>query len=97
MSNRKPHNDWDGYVCERKSHHPQLPGHLIVLDRQRGGDWVDSNERWVVFYEPAKECGFDQGIVGVPTKASAIDIMKHAANGGNDIDFGQNSRKGGGS
>ena len=44
MSNRKPLNDTAGYVASLRAPF----GHLMITDRQNGGDWIDSDERWVV-------------------------------------------------
>lgn len=89
-SSRKPHSDYKGYVCERKSHHPDLPGHFVVLDRDKGGAWAfgGDGDRWAVMYEPSNDAS--STLVTLPTKRSATDLMKHAAAGGNDADFGQN-------
>jgi hypothetical protein len=50
LSKRKPHNDQLGYVSERKC---KLGGHIVILDRQNGADWIDADERWVVVHEPS--------------------------------------------
>jgi|ETNmetMinimDraft_25_1059894.scaffolds.fasta_scaffold06424_4 hypothetical protein len=53
---RKPHNDYAGYVFERKiRHNTGGGGHIVVIDRKKeGGDWVeglDTSHRWVVLFE----------------------------------------------
>lgn len=96
-SGRKPHNNYRGYVCERKSKHPKLPGHFIVLDAKDGGDWAfgGSELRWAVMYEPnIWETYRPATIVCMPTKISAIELMKAAASGSDECDFGQNDDEG---
>ena len=91
-SQRKPHNHYAGYVCELKSKHAQLPGHFVVVDgyeqgcaSKEGGD-----PRWYVMYEPTADCGNNPTLIGFSNQRSAREMMKHAAAGGNDGDFGQN-------
>lgn len=83
MSNRKPHMENDGYVTERKSKHPKLPGHFVVYDRENGFD-CDADDRWIVMHEPSS------AHVSVPTLASARALMVDMANGEDMADFGQN-------
>ena len=52
MKKRKPHDDYAGYVSERKVH-AYPGGYVIILDRKNGGDWVDAGNRWVVVVEPS--------------------------------------------
>lgn len=51
VSRRKPHNNQAGYVCERKVQHTR-GGHIVLLDRDNGGDWIDAPHRWVLSWEP---------------------------------------------
>ena len=76
MSKRKPLNDTAGYVCSRKC---QDGGYVMVIDRQNGGDWVAGDERWIVDKRNAEL--MNEGILGMPTKAGAIDLMKDTAAG----------------
>lgn len=45
MSNRKPHNDFNGYIFERK--HPK--GHIICLNAKEAG--IDAENKYVVTIE----------------------------------------------
>ena len=83
-TNRKPHAGNAGYTTERKSKHPQLPGYFVVYDRQRGFE-IDADERWIVMHEPSSHH------VAVSSLEKARSIMVAAAEGSNDVDFGQNS------
>lgn len=81
-SNRKPHNWFAGYVAERKVKHP-FGGHIIILDRDNGGEWVDGGERWVLLWEPVPESinaqRFGPRIVEMSTRENAYSLMKSAA------------------
>lgn len=84
---RKPHNNTAGYVCERKSYHPRLPGHFVVIDHEKGGDWLDSGGlRWSVVHFVGDRGGC---FVSSETKAGAIATMKEVAAGSDSVDFGQ--------
>jgi len=72
MAKRKPHSEIAGYVAERKCLRP-CGGHVVIYDRKNGGDWIDADDRWVVFHEPSTLH------VSVPSLAFARDIMKNAA------------------
>lgn len=85
-STRKPHNHLAGYRAELKSKHPGLPGHIVIFDRENGGDWIDAGDRWVVMHINGDDCGC---MVAVGSMASARDLMKHVANGGDEVDLGQ--------
>ena len=87
-STRKPHNHLPGYRAELKSKHLKLPGHIVIFDRQNGGDWIDATERWVVMHINGDDCGCT---VAVGSLTSARDLMKNVANGGDDVDLGQNT------
>lgn len=84
MSNRKPHNDNAGYVCELKSRHPNLPGHFVIYDRDATpSPGIDADSRWIVMHEPSSHH------VAVPSLRDARALMKTMAAGGNDADLGQ--------
>jgi hypothetical protein len=89
MSARKPHNDCEGYVCELKSKHPKLPGHFVIFDKNKGGDWVTGSDggRYAVVH--CKSDGTLGCLVTVPALPSARAIMKDMADGGNVADLGQ--------
>ncbi len=89
MSARKPHNDLAGYVCERKSHHPKLPGYFIIFDRDKGGDWVTGTDgsRWGLLHsKPNNTSGCVVCFSNLPT---ARAIMKDMCAGSDIADFGQ--------
>jgi hypothetical protein len=75
-SKRKPYNDDAGYVCSRKC--PDN-GHVVVYDRQNGGDWIDGETRWIVAKYNSE--GLNRGLMDMPTKADAIGFMKETAAG----------------
>lgn len=72
ISTRKPHNGIAGYVCELKCKRA-CGGHVVVYDRERGADWIDADERWVVMHEPSTLH------VAVSSLRHAREIMKDAA------------------
>ena len=83
-SNRKPHMHNAGYVTERKSQHPKLPGHIVIYDRDaEPSPGIDADERWIVMHEPSSYH------VSVKSRQVAQDLMVSMAAGGNDIDLGQ--------
>jgi hypothetical protein len=79
---RKPHMNNAGYVTERKSKHPKLPGHFVVYDREAGFE-IDADERWIVMHEPSSYH------IAVPSRRVAQLLMASMAAGGDDADFGQ--------
>ena len=84
MSNRKPHNDTAGYVCERRHPHG---GWLMLLDRQNGGDWVDADTRWVLVRMDVGHMAC--GTVAVVSRAMAYDIINNECRHGiHDVDWG---------
>lgn len=89
MSNRKPHNNLAGYVCERKSKHPKLPGHFGIFDRNNGGAWVtgDDGLRWGVAH--LKGDGTVGGVVTFSGLPSARALMLDMSQGSEAADFGQ--------
>lgn len=54
MTKRKPHNDTGGYVCELKG---ARGGYLVILDRDRGGDWIDADARWLLVWMGTEGAG----------------------------------------
>lgn len=81
---RKPHNGNAGYVCELKSHHPKLPGHFVIYDRNaKPSPDIDADFRWVLMHEPSSYH------VAFKTLADARYAMKEMANGSNLCDMGQ--------
>ena len=75
-SKRKPYNDDAGYICSRKC---ADGGHVVVYDRQNGGDWIDGTTRWVVAKYDADRA--NQGLLDMPTKLDALHQMKGTATG----------------
>jgi hypothetical protein len=78
-SKRKPYNGDAGYICSRKC--PD-GGHVVVYDRQNGGDWIDADTRWIVSKYDAER--LNEGVLEMATKAMAIDLMKDTAAGLDD-------------
>lgn len=84
MSTRKPHMQNAGYVTERKSKHPKLPGHFVVYDRDANpSPGIDADERWIVMHEPSSHH------VAVSSMDKARALMVDMSNGGDAADFGQ--------
>ena len=79
-SKRKPYNDDAGYVCSRKL--PGNNGHVVVYDREKGGDWIDGSTRWIVSHYDSE--GRNDGLIDQPTKADAIGLMKDTVLGETD-------------
>lgn len=82
MANRKPHRDLEGYVCERKSKHPRLPGHIVIFDRTKTNT-IDADYRWVVMSLPGTYH------VSVKSLSDARRIMQSVADGADTVDLGQ--------
>lgn len=81
MSKRKPLNDSAGYVASLRAPF----GHLMITDRDNGGDWIDSDERWVV-------SAFDHdlrnlALIEASSLRRAREIMKDAREAGFDTDW----------
>lgn len=81
MSNRKPLNDTAGYVASLKTPF----GYVMITDRDNGGNWIDSEERWVVH-------AFDKGLSNIALlEASSLrrarEIMKDARETGYETDW----------
>jgi len=86
---RKPHNGNAGYVCELKSKHPKLPGHIVIYDRDADpSPGIDADHRWIVMHHPTNAAA-DSHLVAVPTLKTARALMKDMANGGDTADLGQ--------
>lgn len=88
MSARKPHNQNAGYVTERKSKHPKLPGHFVIYDREQPNVDIDADERWIVMHEPSSYH------VSCTSLRVAREVMEVMAAGGDDYDFGQHEKGG---
>lgn len=72
VSKRKPYNDIAGYHASRKCQ-PEVGGHVVIIDRANGGDWIAADSRWIVVKEP-------EGIhVAVHTRETATHLMKATA------------------
>lgn len=81
MSKRKPLNDTAGYVASLKAPF----GHLMITDRDNGGDWIDSDNRWVV-------SAFDTQMRNIAcieanSLRRAREIMKDARRDGHKTDW----------
>ncbi|KMW56952.1 hypothetical protein AIOL_001910 [Candidatus Rhodobacter oscarellae] len=81
MSKRKPLNDTAGYVASLKTPF----GYVMITDRDKGGDWIDSEERWVV-------SAFDHQLANLALiEASSLrrarEIMKDARRDGFATDW----------
>lgn len=84
MSARKPHMENAGYVTERKSKHPKLPGYFVVYDRDATpSPGMDADNRWIVMHEPSSH------MVSLPNMPAARALMVAMANGSDEADFGQ--------
>lgn len=81
---RKPHMNNAGYVTERKSKHPKLPGHFVVYDRDATpSPDIDADERWIVMHEPSSHH------IAVSSRRHAQELMVAMAEGADEADFGQ--------
>lgn len=81
---RKPHMSNAGYVTERKSKHPKLPGHFVVYDRDANpSPGIDADERWIVMHEPSSHH------IAVSSLRAARALMAAMAAGDDCADFGQ--------
>lgn len=86
-TNRKPHANNAGYVTERKSHHPKLPGHFVVYDRDATpSPGIDADHRWIVMHEPSSHH------VAVASLKSARALMCDMAAGSDAADLGQHEQ-----
>jgi len=75
-----------GYVCERKSNHPKLPGHFIVLRAELAGLDVGNECKYAVAHCKGEQMGCFVGMTNLP---SARALMYDMAAGGNVADLGQ--------
>lgn len=82
LSKRKPHNGYAGYVAERKVWHT-VGGHIVLIDREKGGDWIAAAHRWVLIWEPLPETLAEKHIgarlVDCKTRKEAYALMNAAA------------------
>jgi hypothetical protein len=84
VSKRKPHSSNAGYVSERKSKHPKLPGHFVIYDRDADpSPGIDADQRWIVMHEPSSHH------VAVSSLLHARALMYDMADGHGTADFGQ--------
>ena len=83
---RKPHSGNAGYVSERVSKHPKLPGHFVIYDRNLAG--IDAEHRWIVVHEPSR-VGAAAHHVAMPNLPAARALMVAMARGEDVADFGQ--------
>ena len=92
MSTRKPHNDLAGYVCELKSKHPKLPGHFVIFDKNKGGEWITGSDglRYAVIH--AKPDDTFGCLIGFSSLPSARGVMKEMCAGSDIGDFGQHEK-----
>lgn len=88
-STRKPHAGNAGYVTERKSKHPWLPGYFVVYDRDADPPPdIDADFRWIVMHEPS---GYHVAARNLP---AARALMVAMASGEDAADFGQHAKGG---
>lgn len=81
MSDRKPLNDTAGYVASLRAEF----GHLMITDRDSGGDWVDVGERWAIHaYDPGLS---GLALMGASSLRRAREIMKDARDLGFETDW----------
>ena len=85
MSKRKPMNNTAGYVCSRLAGGFRR-GHLMILDRQRDGDWIDADNRWLlvwtmgtfVSYTSLKKARRDMKDAATNSSADVWDLLDTA-------------------
>ena len=77
-SKRKPFNGDDGYVCSLRTEF----GWCVVYDRDKGGDWIDADTRWVVAAYNSDKANI--GLLECPTQRNARETMKAARDGYHD-------------
>lgn len=85
MSKRKPLNDTAGYIASLKTDF----GYVMITDRDNGGDWIDSDDRWVVHAMDKSLANL--ALLEVPSLQLARATMKEAREKGyatDWIDFG---------
>lgn len=81
MTKRKPLNDTAGYVASLRAPF----GHLMITDRDNGGDWIDVGERWAVHAYDHDLRGL--AIMGATSLRRAREIMKDARDDGYETDW----------
>ena len=89
MNKRKPHAKLPGYVAERKSNHPKLPGHFVIFDRNNGGEIVTGSDglRWGLCHMKTEtEVGC---VVCVSSLRTARALLYDMADGSDICDLGQ--------
>lgn len=78
MSKRKPFNNDAGYKASLRAPF----GHVVIYDRQNGGDWIDAETRWVVAAYDHDELNI--GFLECESERIARDTMKAARDGDAD-------------
>ena len=78
MSKRKPFNGDAGYKCSLRTPF----GYVVLYDRERGGDWIDGGERWVVAAYDHEQSGL--ALLDCPSERIARQTMKDARAGFHD-------------
>jgi DnaJ-class molecular chaperone len=68
VSNRKPHSDIVGYVCELKNRRTGS-GYVVIYDRQKGFD-CDAEYRYII------SCETHNTMTSAPSLPKAREIMK---------------------
>ena len=74
-SKRKPFNLDAGYKASRRTSF----GWVVIYDRNKGGDWIDGDTRWVVAAYNQEQGNI--GLLDCETRALAITTMKLAQSG----------------
>lgn len=81
MSTSNPYEDDKGYVKARRC---SDGGFVVVYDRQKGGEWLDADTRWVLIkYSTEKNV---QGQRNFKTKEPAMFLMENTVLG-NDVEW----------
>ena len=75
MSKRNPYSGDAGYRAVLKTEF----GHVVLYDRQNGGDWIDAETRWVVIAFDAS--GANVAILDATSERHARGIMRDTAAG----------------
>lgn len=78
MSKRKPFNGDAGYVASLKAPF----GHVVIYDRENGGEWIDAGSRWVVSSWTHEKANI--ALLEVSSLRRAREVMKDARDGFHD-------------
>ena len=71
-------NNTPGYVCSRLAGGFRK-GHLMILDREHGGDWIDSPHRWLLVWSVGTFVGYTS------LKHARRDMKAAATDSGADV------------